>query len=101
SKEVSFNENKRRALTSADVRFTRKGETLYAFVMGWPEKQAVIPQLAEKSPHAPGKIESVELLGHSGKLQWNRDNSGLTINLPGRAPCQHAVAFRISGQGLM
>src|SRR5512140_280064 len=33
----SFNESKRRLLTAGDVRFTTKGRTLYAFVMGWPE----------------------------------------------------------------
>ena len=100
SKEVSFNEDKRRALTAADVRFTRKGATLYAFVMGWPEKQAVIPQLSGKSPHVPGKIENVELLGHAGKLQWKREDSALMIDLPEKGPCEHAVVFRISGPGL-
>jgi alpha-L-fucosidase len=100
SQEVSFNEDKRRALTADDVRFTKKGEMLFAFVMGWPEKQAVIPQLSAKSPHALGKIESVELLGYSGKLKWTRDDSALKIALPDSKPCDHAVAFRISGTGL-
>ena len=31
-----FNENGRKDLTAEDVRFTTKGNTLYAFVMGWP-----------------------------------------------------------------
>jgi len=101
SPDASFNETKRRALTAEDVRFTRKGETLYAFVMGWPEKRAVIPQLSAKSPHAPGKIEAVELLGHAGKLPWSRDDSGLNISLPENKPSDHAVAFRISGAGLV
>jgi len=101
SKEVSFNEDKRRALTSADIRFTKKGETLYAFVMGWPEKRVVIPQLSVNSQHAPGKIENVALLGHQGKLQVSRDTSGLQIDLPETKPCDHAIAFRISGSGLV
>ena len=101
SQEVSFNEDKRRALTAADVRFTKKGETLYAFVMGWPERQALIPQLASNSPHAPGKIENVALLGYSGKLKWTRDDAALKISLPETKPCDHAIAFRISGTGLV
>ncbi len=32
--------------TAQDVRFTAKGKTVYAFVMGWPEKEAVINSLA-------------------------------------------------------
>jgi len=31
-----FNENNRKKLTAEDVRFTTKGNGLYAFVMGWP-----------------------------------------------------------------
>ena len=38
-----FNENSRKDLTADDVRFTTKGNALYAFVMGWPGKEASIP----------------------------------------------------------
>ena len=88
SEDASFNENQRRPFTTEDVRFTKKGHTLYAFVMGWPKKQAIIAALAANSKHAPGKIENVELLGHSGKLKWTRDNSGLKIELPDKPPCK-------------
>ncbi len=101
SADASFNESKRRAFTAEDVRFTKKGETLYAFVMGWPEKQAVIAALASNSKQAPGKIENVELVGHSGKLKWTRDDAGLKIELPEQKPCEHALAFRILGVGLV
>jgi alpha-L-fucosidase len=101
SEDTSFNENKRRVFTADDVRFTKKGQTLYALVMGWPEKQAAIPALGSNSKHAPGKIENVELLGHSGKLQWTRDDAGLKIELPEKKPCDHAVVFRVSGRGLV
>jgi alpha-L-fucosidase len=47
------------------------------------------------------EIENVELLGHSGKLKWTRDESGLKIELPKKKPCEHAVAFRVSGSGLV
>src|SRR5206468_5750767 len=32
-----FNESRRKDLTFEDVRFTAKGNMLYAFIMGWPE----------------------------------------------------------------
>ncbi len=99
--DASFNENKRRALTAEDVRFTKKGQTLYAFVMGWPVKQAVIAPLAANSKLAPGKIHHIELLGYSGRLKWTRDAVGLRIDLPDQKPCDHAIAFRISGSGLV
>ena len=34
----NFNEDKQNDLTAEDVRFTTKGSTLYAFVMGWPRE---------------------------------------------------------------
>jgi len=37
-----FNENGRKDLTAEDVRFTTKGKTLYAFLMGWPGKEAMV-----------------------------------------------------------
>jgi alpha-L-fucosidase len=101
SADASFNESKRRAFTAEDVRFSKKDETLYAFVMGWPEKQAVIAALASNSKQAPGKIENVELVGHSGKLKWTRDDAGLKIDLPEQKPCEHALTFRIVGVGLV
>lgn len=101
SEDASFNENQRRPFTNEDVRFTKKGHTLYAFVMGWPEKQAIIAALAANSKHAPGKIENVELLGHPDKLKWTRDNSGLKIELPEEPPCEHAIVLRVSGTGLV
>lgn len=33
-----FNESSRKELTAEEVRFTTKGSTLYAFVMGWPSR---------------------------------------------------------------
>jgi alpha-L-fucosidase len=99
--DANFNEDKRKALTAEDVRFTTKGKTLYAFVMGWPEKQAVIVPLGSASPHLRGQIEQVELLGFPGKLKWAREEAGLKIELPEKKPCEHAVAFRLSGAGLV
>ncbi len=43
-----FNEGKGKPFTSADIRFTIKGETLYATVLGWPENgKALIKSLAK------------------------------------------------------
>jgi len=101
AQDAMFNEGKRKALTADDVRFTTKGSTLYAFVMGWPEKEAIISPLGTGSKYAQGRIENVELLGYSGKLRWTRDQSGLRIQLPEQKPSEHAVAFKITGRDLV
>ena len=60
-------------MTAAEVRFTTKGTNLYAFVMGWPEKEAVVKALSTNSSVAPFKVKNVELLGLKGKVVWVLD----------------------------
>jgi alpha-L-fucosidase len=70
-------------LTANDIRFTTKGGVLYAVVMGRPDTgRTTIKALATSSPHYPGGIGSVQLLGSSGNLEMARDASGLTVTLP-------------------
>jgi len=92
-----FNENARKDLTADDVRFTTKGETLYAFVMGWPDYQAVIKPLALKTALRVGSIRNVELLGFDGRVEWSQDEAGLKILTPAKKPCEHAVVFKVTG----
>jgi len=92
-----FNERTRRDFTADEIRFTAKGSTLYAFVMGWPEKQAVIKPLAATSSVAQFKVGNVELLGFKGKLKWTQDENGLTVEMPQQKPCDHAITLKIAG----
>ena len=84
---------------SEDVRFTTKGDTLYAFVMSWPEsRSATIKSLASNSPQVAGRrITEVSLLGYAGKLDCSQTAAGLTVKLPEQAPSEHAVTLRIKG----
>jgi len=92
-----FNENSRKDFTADEVRFTTKGNSLYAFFMGWPDQQVVIAPLATTSPNVTGKIENVELLGFPGKLNWKHDDKGLTVQLPAQKPCDFGCALKITG----
>jgi alpha-L-fucosidase len=78
----NFNEDKKKDMTAADVRFTAKNGAVYAFVMGWPDKQAVVNALGLASNQQPGKISNVELLGYGGKVNWRQDESGLRVDMP-------------------
>jgi alpha-L-fucosidase len=97
SESSSFNETARKDLTAADVRFTTKGDTLYAFVMGCPEYQATIKPLATNTALRVGKIQNVELLGFDGKLVWSQDETGLKVLMPAQRPCDFAVALKVTG----
>jgi alpha-L-fucosidase len=97
-----FNERNRKNLTAGDVRFTtRNGANgngaLYAFVMGWPEKEAVVPTLALGGKLGVGKIRGVELLGHKGKVKFTQDETALKVELPSEKPCDHAITLKIAG----
>jgi alpha-L-fucosidase len=94
---AAFNENKRKDLTVADIRFTSKGDALYAFVMGWPDYQVLIRPLGLNTALRVGKISNVELLGFDGKIEWSQDEKGLKILTPAKSPCEHAVAFKVTG----
>jgi len=90
-KSGAFNENGRKDLTAQDIRYTTRGKALYAFVMGWPGGQAVLPSLTDSAVHA----RNVELLGHKGRVKWSQDANGLTVALPGEKPCDYAVTLKI------
>jgi len=88
-----------RPYTSEDVRFTTKGDALYAFVMAWPDSRtAVIKSLAQGSPHIKGRgVAHVSLLGYGGKIKWTQDAQGLNVNLPDQPPSASATVLKIKG----
>lgn len=86
-----------RPYTAEDIRFTSKGDVLYAFVMAWPEGGKVsIKSLAQGSGNYPKEIARVELLGSKGPLAFSRDRTGLVVTLPGKRPDDYAYALRIT-----
>jgi alpha-L-fucosidase len=91
----NFNEDKQKDLTAEDVRFTTKGSTLYAFVMGWPEKEAVVRSLGLASHQTPGVIRNLELLGHKGKINWKQDEAGLRVQMPAEKVSDVGITLRI------
>jgi alpha-L-fucosidase len=95
TRAARFGKRSRSDLTAQDLRFTTKG-TLYAFAMGWPEKEAAIRPLGVKSPQGVGKIHRVELLGFKVKLKWTQDDEALRIEAPPQKPCDYAVTFKIT-----
>ncbi len=95
--EGSFNDTKRAAFTGQDLRFTKKGEAIYAIALAWPQKTLTIKTLGASSLHIQGKIKEITLLGHPGRLQWKQDKMGLTITMPDQPPCDFAYAFKITG----
>jgi alpha-L-fucosidase len=94
---AAFNERARKPLTADDVRFTTKGNTLYAFVMGWPESEVKIKALGSASVEKAGKIANVELLGYGGRLDWKQQAEALRVTLPpGAKHSDYAVTLKVT-----
>jgi alpha-L-fucosidase len=91
----NFNEDIQKDLTAADVRFTIKNGTLYAFVMGWPDKAAIVNALGLSSPQDPGKILNVELLGYKGDVKWKQDETQLRVEMPAEKISDVGIALKV------
>lgn len=89
----NFNESKARPYDARDIRFTTKGDVLYATAMGWPDGGKLVIKTLVQSYAKP--IHRVELLGATGALQFTRDENGLTISLPADKPNDYAYCFKI------
>ncbi|UAY54920.1 alpha-L-fucosidase [Arachidicoccus terrestris] len=91
-----FNEGKGKPFGPHDFRFTQKGETLYATMLGWPtDGTAFIKKLAKGV--GVGVVKSVQLLGVDNKLQFEQTTEGLKVELSDPGSLKEAFVFKISG----
>lgn len=72
---------KKKDFTAEDIRFTKKGDNLYAIMLDWPSNGKInIKSLAQGSEYAEGlEIKSVRLLGSDTKLSYEQTDSGLSV----------------------
>jgi alpha-L-fucosidase len=80
--------------TVQDVRFTTKGEILYAIPLVMPTENILIGSLGNKKNDP--KIASVELVGSNEKLNWSQGANGLTIKKINKFPSEYAPVFKIN-----
>ena len=97
-KNGAFQEARTGDLTSADVRFTTRGQTLYAIVMGWPAGEMTIRSLAAGRRLPGGRIARIDLLGSAAAVEWRQDAAGLKLKMPAQQPGDYAFVLRISGR---
>ena len=92
----NFNEGRGRAYTARDIRFTTKGDILYATALAWPDDgRLTIETLAQGRTEYPQPIRTVELLGNAGPLSFSRESNGLVLTLPKVKPNEYAYVFKI------
>ena len=95
--EGAFQDTKRAGFTAQDVRFTTKGDALYAIVLGWPESgETVIRSLSAGAPYRSGAVQAVEMLGTDQPLVWSSEAEGLKVKLPAAKPCDHDFTLKLT-----
>lgn len=80
--------------TAKDIRFTTKGDVLYAIAMGQPATSTVIKALGAKAGN--GVITSVEMTGSDEKMSWKQEADALVIKPSKSYPSENAVVYKIS-----
>jgi alpha-L-fucosidase len=98
--EGHLSEHKNKNATAEEIRFTRRGNNLYATVLDWPDDGVVRIKSLPDSSDLLGDIKRIGLLGHKGTLSWRRNAEGLSVNLPEERPCSHAFVLKIRAQGI-
>jgi len=84
-----------------EIRFTTKGETLYAIALGWPEDgKLVVRSLAKPAGENVNNIKSVSLLGFDGKVEWLQTPESLVVTLPAQKISEYTAALKITGDNL-
>jgi alpha-L-fucosidase len=84
-----------------NLRFTRKGEDLYALFLEWPEGEVSVEGIPVMAEGREGREIDVRLLGFDGAVSWRRENGALIIvpplMYPSQVPSPHAFVFKVSG----
>lgn len=91
----AFREDDQEPFSAQDVRYTRKGDTLFAILMGWPGQKITLKSLQQADALGQRGIAKITMLGADGELPWAWDGGGLTVKLPEVPPCEHAYVLKI------
>ncbi len=94
--EKNFSE-KTRPHTAEDIRFTRKGNVVYAFVLGWPADGKVrVKTFRKGGEHAPAAVQRVEMIGGSTPLRYTQTAEALEVTMPPDKPNPYAYVLRVT-----
>jgi alpha-L-fucosidase len=84
--------------SAKDIRYTRKGNTVYAIVLGWPgeNQQVTMTMFGEGGKAANIKVKNVTMPGVRGKIKWQRTDAGLVVTTPAKKVSDLAIVFKLN-----
>ncbi len=90
-------ESKDKPFVPEDLRFTKRGDTLFVTGLKWPDDHSItIKTLASGSNLYPEEIAAVTMLGSTEKLKWTRTDKGLSVRLPRKKPSEFAYVLKVT-----
>lgn len=92
----AFSDTERATYTSEDIRFTCKGDAIYAIVLKWPENGKVnIRSIGKYYKNLKTTVKSVEVLGYDVRPEYGFGES-LSVNADFVAKTDMPVVFKIT-----
>ncbi len=86
----AFSDNTETEYTAQDIRFTTKGDVLYAVSLAWADADITIHSI-----DANMKVDQVSMLGSNEELTWQQTSEGLMVDFPGEKPTKYAHVLKI------
>ena len=85
-----LSEQDAKPFTAEDIRFTRKGDALYAIFLDWPQGEATIKSFGAV------KAERVDVIG-GPEIQFTQDSDGVRVTLPAAESGSFVPVLRLRG----
>lgn len=94
--EGHLNERQNPDNTAEDIRFTKKGNFLYAIILDIPDNLSItVRSLNQNNGISTDMIESVNLLGSDEEISWESAEPGISFTMTDRPDLHHAMVLRI------
>ena len=87
----AFSDNEETIYTAQDIRFTMKGDKLYAISLAWTDDDIVIKSIGDDK-----SVKEVKMLGSDEALSWDQKSDGLRVSFPAEMPTDYAHALEIT-----
>ncbi len=87
------------AYTSQDVRYTTKGNVVYALILGPPPKDSQTRLTATAGVATQDNIKSISMLGSDAKISFEVTPEGIVVNNPAESPDLMTNVYKIEMTG--
>jgi alpha-L-fucosidase len=86
--------------SNKDMRYTVKGNTVYATFFGWPDGNSVLLEtFAKDAIDGDLKVNEISMLGYDGELKWELKDNGIEITMPDQVVNEMAIVFKMKTKG--